>query len=120
MLHLNLTNIINVKLNTSTIYNGNAENLKLNSVQVKKDIAVISSSSGKPKVGFKLSTLIHDIENFLGYRKEGNIRDNFNNYCELVEKLEKYQINYEKELTATVRNGCRCACSTLQHCTLLH
>ena len=46
-----------------------AENLKLNSVQVKKDIAVISSSSGKPKVGFKLSTLIHDIENFLGYTK---------------------------------------------------
>ena len=24
---------------------------------------------GKPKVGFKLSTLIHDIENFLGYTK---------------------------------------------------
>ena len=40
-------------------------------------------------------------ENLLGYRREGNIRDNFNNYCELVEKLEKYQINYEKELTAT-------------------
>ena len=40
-------------------------------------------------------------ENLLGYRREGNLRDNFNNYCELVEKLEKYQINYEKELTAT-------------------
>ena len=40
-------------------------------------------------------------ENLLGYRREGNIRDNFNNYCELVEKLEKYQINYEKELAAT-------------------
>ncbi|MBR3613790.1 MAG: hypothetical protein IKL55_01245 [Clostridia bacterium] len=40
-------------------------------------------------------------ENLLGYRKEGNIRDNFNNYCDLVEKLEKYQINYEKELAAT-------------------
>lgn len=40
-------------------------------------------------------------ENLLGYRREGNIRDNFNNYCELVEKLEKYQINYEKELSAT-------------------
>ena len=39
-------------------------------------------------------------ENLLGYRREGNIKDNFNNYCELVEKLEKYQINYEKELTA--------------------
>ena len=40
-------------------------------------------------------------ENLLGYRREGNIRDNFNNYCDLVEKLEKYQINYEKELAAT-------------------
>lgn len=40
-------------------------------------------------------------ENLLGYRREGNIKDNFNNYCELVEKLEKYQINYEKELAAT-------------------
>lgn len=46
-----------------------AESLNLNSVQVKKDIAVVSSSSGKPKVGFKLCTLIHDIENFLGYTK---------------------------------------------------
>lgn len=40
-------------------------------------------------------------ENLLEYRREGNLRDNFNNYCDLVEKLEKYQINYEKELAAT-------------------
>ena len=39
-------------------------------------------------------------ENLLGYRRECNLRDNFNNYCELVEKLEKYQINYQKELVA--------------------
>lgn len=39
--------------------------------------------------------------NLLGYRRECNLRDNFNNYCELVEKLEKYQINYQKELAAT-------------------
>lgn len=39
-------------------------------------------------------------ENVLGYRRECNLRDNFNNYCELVEKLEKYQINYQKELAA--------------------
>ena len=37
-------------------------------------------------------------ENLLGYRREGNIRDNFNNYCDLVEKLEKYQINYDKNV----------------------
>ena len=40
-------------------------------------------------------------ENLLEYRREGNLRDNFNNYCDLVEKLEKYQINYQKELAAT-------------------
>jgi len=40
-------------------------------------------------------------ENLLEYRREGNIKENFNNYCDLVEKLEKYQINYEKELSAT-------------------
>ena len=37
-------------------------------------------------------------ENLLEYRREGNIRDN---YCDLVEKLEKYQINYQKEVSAT-------------------
>lgn len=40
-------------------------------------------------------------ENLLEYRREGNLRDNFNNYCDLVEKLEKYQINYQKEVSAT-------------------
>lgn len=40
-------------------------------------------------------------ENLLGYRRECNLRDNFNYYCELVEKLEKYQTNYQKELIAS-------------------
>ena len=40
-------------------------------------------------------------ENLLGYREEFNLRDNFNNYCELVTRLEKYQNNYQKELFAT-------------------
>ena len=40
-------------------------------------------------------------ENLLGYREDCNIRDNFSNYCKLVEKLEKYQINFEKEAEAT-------------------
>lgn len=39
-------------------------------------------------------------ENLLGYRRECNLRDNFNYYCELVEKLEKYQVNYQKEVVA--------------------
>ena len=40
-------------------------------------------------------------ENLLGYREEFNLRDNFNNYCELVTRLEKFQNNYQKELFAT-------------------
>lgn len=40
-------------------------------------------------------------ENLLDYRRECNLRDNFNNYCELIEKLEKFQTNYQKELEAT-------------------
>lgn len=39
-------------------------------------------------------------DNLLNYRRECNLRDNYNNYCDLVEKLEKYQVNYQKELVA--------------------
>ena len=45
-----------------TIANG----LELNSVQVKKDIALVSTVEGKPKVGFELKRLIDDLEDFLG------------------------------------------------------
>jgi len=38
---------------------------------------------------------------FLGYSNECNLKDNFTNYCELVMKLEKFQINYQKEIAAT-------------------
>ena len=40
-------------------------------------------------------------DTLLGYDTEGNIQDNFYNYCNLVEKLDKYQLNYQKELVAT-------------------
>lgn len=40
-------------------------------------------------------------ESLLGYRNDCNIRDNFENYCKLVEKLEKYQTNFQKEVEAT-------------------
>ena len=36
-------------------------------------------------------------DDLLGYSDKCNLRDNFNNYCNLVEKLEKFQINYNKE-----------------------
>lgn len=44
-----------------------SEDLKLNSIQVRKDLAGISSTSGKPKTGFYVDELIQDIASFLGY-----------------------------------------------------
>ena len=44
-----------------------AEELSLNAVQVRKDLAVISSVAGKPKLGFEIADLIADINRFLGY-----------------------------------------------------
>ena len=45
-----------------------ADELRLNSVQVRKDLALISSASGKPKLGFDILDLIESIESFLGLR----------------------------------------------------
>lgn len=44
-----------------------ADRLNLNSVQVRKDIALVSSVAGKPKTGFVTKELIADLESFLGY-----------------------------------------------------
>lgn len=43
-----------------------AEALHLHDVQVRKDLAVVSSG-GRPKVGYVTQNLIHDLEQFLGY-----------------------------------------------------
>ena len=43
-----------------------AEYLKLNPVQVRKDIALVSPKSGKPKLGFATRELIEAIEDVLG------------------------------------------------------
>ncbi|WMJ87183.1 redox-sensing transcriptional repressor Rex [Anaerocolumna sp. MB42-C2] len=43
-----------------------AEALKFNDVQVRKDLAMISSG-GRPKIGYITKNLIFDIEKFLGY-----------------------------------------------------
>lgn len=42
--------------------------LQLNEIQVRKDLASISSVPGKPKHGFPVDNLIDDIEHVLGYR----------------------------------------------------
>ena len=44
-----------------------ASDLGLNEVQVRKDLAAVSSQAGKPKKGFDIRLLITDIERFLGY-----------------------------------------------------
>lgn len=44
-----------------------AAELQLNEVQVRKDLAAVSSTGGRPKTGYRVSTLITDIEEFLGY-----------------------------------------------------
>jgi redox-sensing transcriptional repressor len=49
-----------------------AESLSLNEVQVRKDLAAVSPTKGKPKAGFSVSELIAAMEDFLGYR---NVRD---------------------------------------------
>ncbi len=45
-----------------------AEELGLNSVQVKKDLAIVSTLEGRPKKGFELNQLVLDIENYLGVK----------------------------------------------------
>ncbi len=45
-----------------------AEILGYNEIQIRKDLASVSSAPGRPKMGFAVCDLIDDIENFLGYR----------------------------------------------------
>ena len=42
--------------------------LGLNEVQVRKDLSAASSSGGRPKMGYSVTQLISDLEDFLGYR----------------------------------------------------
>ncbi len=44
-----------------------AQNISVSSVLVRKDLAFVSSESGRPRLGFAISRLIVDIEKFLGY-----------------------------------------------------
>lgn len=66
-----------------------AKDFKLNEVQVRKDLAIVSKAGGIPRIGFNTLELIHDLEDFLGY----------NNMNEAiiagVGHLGKALINYE-------------------------
>lgn len=49
-----------------------AKAMRLNEVQVRKDLAAVSTSAGKPKKGFLVTELIKSISSFLGY---GNAKE---------------------------------------------
>ena len=49
-----------------------ANELNLNSIQVRKDLALVSSIEGKPGIGFNINKLIIDLENFLGMNLSNN------------------------------------------------
>ena len=53
-----------VKYISSTII---AQSISVSSVLVRKDLALVSSEAGRPRLGFAVSRLIVDIEKFLGY-----------------------------------------------------
>ena len=44
-----------------------AQNISVSSVLVRKDLALVASEAGRPRMGFAINRLIVDIEKFLGY-----------------------------------------------------
>jgi redox-sensing transcriptional repressor len=44
-----------------------AKDFRLNEVQVRKDLAIVSKTGGSPRKGFNVQELINDLEDFLGY-----------------------------------------------------
>lgn len=44
-----------------------AKEMDVSAILVRKDFSLVSSSSGKPRLGFEVECLINDIEKFLGY-----------------------------------------------------
>lgn len=49
-----------------------AQKFGFKEIQVRKDLALVSSVSGKPRIGFSISDLISDMEEVLGYNEKNN------------------------------------------------
>lgn len=49
-----------------------AKDMGLSAVGVRKDLALVSSNSGKPRMGFEIATLLSDIERYLGYHRKSD------------------------------------------------
>ena len=54
-----------------------AEELYLNSIQVRKDLSLVSKKEGKPKIGFEIKELIYDLEEFLNISKDFGLEPTF-------------------------------------------
>ena len=50
-----------------------AQNISVSAVLARKDLALVSSEAGRPRLGFRVNRLIADIEKFLGYDSESNV-----------------------------------------------
>lgn len=57
-----------VNISSTTI----ANELNLNSIQVRKDLALVSKNDGKPGIGFEVTELINDLEIFLDLNNTKN------------------------------------------------
>ena len=49
-----------------------AQKLNLNPIQVRKDLALVSKTDGKPGNGFEVNKIIEELEEFLGLNKVNN------------------------------------------------
>ena len=46
-----------------------AKDMGISAVGVRKDLALVASEPGKPRMGFEVQSLIRDIEHYLGYHR---------------------------------------------------
>ncbi|NLW12612.1 MAG: redox-sensing transcriptional repressor Rex [Clostridiaceae bacterium] len=94
-----------------------ATELRLNDVQVRKDLAAVSSIKGKPNTGFEIQDLIDNMEDYLGYN---NVMDavligagSLGKALISYKGFENYGLNivaaFDNEVgtTGDVINGCR-------------
>ena len=94
------------KLNVATVSSTTIANgLNLNPVQVRKDIALVSSVAGKPKMGYVTKEIIADLEGFLGYNNThdailvgvGGLGKAFFKYMEENYPAARYRLEIEPE-----------------------
>ena len=81
-----------------------AKSLKLNNVQVRKDLACVSKQSGKPRMGFEIESLITDIEDVLGFNNLDEAMWYENMLKKNVELMQVFQTNEVYTIAITISN----------------